>query len=94
MTRTTTAKPARTAASSAQLEVDASTAATPENAPKAVARPRLGEMVHVAVAEGVRLKNNETGAFFVAGVPTPQTVTATTLRRLDDGDFEIVDASI
>jgi len=93
MTRTATTKPARTAASSPQFEADASTATVTENAPKAAA-PRLGEMVHVTVAEGVRLKNNETGAFFVAGVPTPQTVTATTLRRLDDGDFEIVDASI
>ena len=94
MTRTATAKPARTAASSAQPAAEAFTATMPENASQAVAAPRLGEMVHVVVAEGVRLKNNETGAIFEPGVATPQTVTSTTLRRLEDGDFEIVAAPI
>ena len=49
--------------------------------------PRLGALITVQVAEGVGLLNNETGQDFVPGVPTLQTVTVTTLRRLTDGDL-------
>lgn len=49
--------------------------------------PRLGELIHVQVADGLELVNNETGQDFEAGVPTLQTVTVTTLRRLKDGDL-------
>lgn len=49
--------------------------------------PRLGELIHVQVAEGLELINNETGQDFEPGVPTLQTVTVTTLRRLKDGDL-------
>jgi hypothetical protein len=52
---------------------------------------RLGELVHVVVAPGARLINNETGALFAEGVRTPQTVTLTTLRRLDDGDLVLAE---
>lgn len=87
----TTAKPARTTASSAQPVAQADTAAAPDNVPKADIRPpRLGELVHVVVAEEKLLKNNETGDYFVAGAATPQTVTVTTLRRLKDGDLQLV----
>ncbi|MFP5474671.1 MAG: hypothetical protein ACLGJD_13580 [Gammaproteobacteria bacterium] len=53
-------------------------------------RPRLGETVQVAVAEDVVLMNTETGAPFTPGEATPQLVTVTTLRRLDDGDLTLV----
>jgi hypothetical protein len=53
-------------------------------------RPRLGTLIDVKVAEGMQLINGETGTYFAAGVPTPQTVTITTLRRLDDGDLVLV----
>lgn len=49
--------------------------------------PRLGETIHVRVAEGMSLINNETGQEFEPEVATPQTVTVTTLRRLTDGDL-------
>lgn len=49
--------------------------------------PRLGELIHVQVADGLELINNETGKDFEPGVPTLQTVTVTTLRRLQDGDL-------
>lgn len=47
----------------------------------------LGQSVMVKPAPGVRLVNNETGGYFEADVPTPQTVTPTLIRRLDDGDL-------
>lgn len=53
-------------------------------------RPRLGTVVDVKVADDMQLINGETGTYFAAGVPTPQTVTITTLRRLDDGDLVLV----
>ncbi|MBP6897381.1 MAG: hypothetical protein KBC94_23435 [Pseudacidovorax sp.] len=53
-------------------------------------RPRLGETVQVTVAEDVVLMNTETGAPFTPGEATPQLVTVTTLRRLDDGDLTLV----
>lgn len=49
--------------------------------------PRLGDLVTVQVPEGLALINNETGLQFEPGVPTLQTVTVTTLRRLADGDL-------
>lgn len=47
----------------------------------------LGQSVMVKPAPGVRLVNNETGGYFEADVQTPQTVTSTLIRRLDDGDL-------
>ncbi|MFI5443656.1 hypothetical protein [Polaromonas sp. UC242_47] len=47
--------------------------------------PALGSTCGVMVAEGQVLVNNETGARFEEGKETPQTVTVTTLRRLEDG---------
>lgn len=49
--------------------------------------PRLGTEITVCVADGLVLVNNETGQDFAPGVPTAQTVTVTTLRRLQDGDL-------
>lgn len=90
MTRTPTAKPAKATASSVQTVAQADPAATSGNASKADIRPpRLGELVHVVVAEDLLLKNNETGGYFAAGAATPQTVTVTTLRRLKDGDLQL-----
>lgn len=48
---------------------------------------RLGGSVMVKVAPGSMLRNNESGGFFTPDVPTPQTVTVTLLRRLQDGDL-------
>lgn len=45
----------------------------------------LGTVINVVVAEGQVLVNNETGVRFEEGKTTPQTVTVTTLRRLEDG---------
>ncbi|MDP9990883.1 hypothetical protein J2W28_002053 [Variovorax boronicumulans] len=93
MSSKTTTKTTKTAASNEQLAADTNTAQTSAIAstpvPAPAARPRLGELVHVVITEGVRLKNNESGGYFEPGVPTPQTVTTTTLRRLDDGDLQI-----
>lgn len=50
---------------------------------------RIGELVHVLVQPGTVLINNETGATFEPGVATPVTVTATLLRRLQDGDLAL-----
>lgn len=52
--------------------------------------PVMGETVQVMAAPGVLLRNNETGGFFEPGVPTPQTVTVTLLRRLQDGDLKLL----
>lgn len=52
--------------------------------------PVMGETVQVIAAPGVQLRNNETGGFFEPGVPTPQTVTVTLLRRLEDGDLKLL----
>ena len=49
--------------------------------------PVLGTQIVVRMPEGGRLINNETGAWFVPGADTPQTVTTTTLRRLADLDL-------
>lgn len=49
--------------------------------------PALGCLIHVTVAPGAMLRNDETGARFEPGVVTSQTVTVTTLRRLADGDL-------
>ena len=51
---------------------------------------RLGESVTVVVAADVQLINNESRGRFEPGVPTPQTVTSTLLRRLRDGDLTLV----
>lgn len=68
----------------------------PEAAPAGDAAPstsapaqplRMGDTVLVMAAPGVVLINNETGGYIPTGVPTPQTVTVTLLRRLRDGDL-------
>jgi len=51
---------------------------------------RLGQSVTVKVPAGGQLMNNESGAWFEPDVPTPQTVTVTLLRRLQDGDLVLV----
>ena len=52
--------------------------------------PRLGELIHVQVADGLELMNNETGTYFEPDVATPVTVTTTLLRRLLDSDVTLV----
>lgn len=54
--------------------------------------PSLGTLIHVTVAPGATLRNDETGAHFELGRVTPQTVTVTTLRRLADGDLLAAEA--
>ena len=71
-------------------KIDAATAAAPTNPVTPAAPPALGSLVHVKVAEGCRLVNNETGAYFCPDVATPVTVTTTLLRRLQDGDVTLV----
>ena len=56
-----------------------------------IAPLRLGDSINVMAPDGVRLVNNESRGHFEPGVPTPQTVTVTTLRRLADGDLVFVD---
>lgn len=76
------------AAQSEAQQADTPTNATP--APTRTAQPlRLGTVVNVVVAPEVVLINNETGTRFVPGVPTPQTVTPTLIRRVEDGDLSI-----
>ena len=58
--------------------------------PSQRAYPRMGETVMVHIAPGSLLRNNETGGFFAPFAPTPQTVTVTLLRRLNDGDLVLV----
>ena len=48
---------------------------------------RLGNTVMVVLAPGAMLRNTETGGWFEADTPMPQTVTVTLLRRLQDGDL-------
>lgn len=55
-----------------------------------VTAPALGTQVQVVAPKGISLMNNETGALFVPGEATVQTVTITTLRRLAAGDLELV----
>lgn len=66
---------------------DTQTGVTSGDPAQAQRPPRLGELIHVQVAEGLSLVNNETGQDFAPGVATQQTVTVTTLRRLADGDL-------
>lgn len=71
----------------------ATTTATPfkeADKPTPRAYPRMGETVMVQIAPGSLLRNNETGGFFEPFAPTPQTVTVTLLRRLQDGDLVLV----
>ena len=66
-------------------------AAAPADQATPVAPPALGTLVHVKVAEGCMLVNNETGAYFAPDKSTPVTVTITLLRRLLDGDVTLAD---
>lgn len=59
---------------------DSAAAAAPANL-------SLGQAVMVQAPPGIRLANNESGGYFETNVPTPQTVTPTLLRRLQDGDL-------
>ena len=52
--------------------------------------PQIGDTVLVQARPGVLLINNETGGFLPTDSPMPQTVTVTLLRRLADGDVELV----
>jgi len=52
--------------------------------------PRMGETVMVMAQPDTLLRNNETGGYIAAGTPTPQTVTVTLLRRLQDGDLVLL----
>ena len=74
------------------LQTTATTAAPSKAAeqPTPRAYPRMGETVLVQIAPGALLRNNETGGFFAPGAPTPQTVTVTLLRRLQDADLMLV----
>lgn len=87
-----TASAAPTSAPSAAPSAAPTATPTPTTAPSPIARPtpRLGESVQVLAKPGVRLINNETGGFFATDVPTPQTVSVTLLRRLADGDLELL----
>lgn len=67
--------------------VDAAAPAAPARKDIAL---RLGTTVAVQVADGLDLVNNETGKQFVPGQATLQTVTVLTLRRLQDGDLQLV----
>lgn len=58
-----------------------------------IAALRLGDSISVKTPEGTLLRNNESGGWFTPGEATPQTVSATTLRRLQDGDLVFADAS-
>jgi hypothetical protein len=58
-------------------------------APAPAPAPRLGEIVNVKVAAGIKLVNNETGQFYAEGTPTPALVNITLLRRLADGDITL-----
>lgn len=71
-------------------KIDAATTASPTKPVTPGAPPALGTLVHVKVAAGCMLVNNETGAYFAADMATPVTVTATLLRRLVDGDVTLV----
>lgn len=71
----------------AKPSADTNTETSPGAAAATQAPPRLGELIHVQVAAGLALVNNETGFDFEPGVSTLQTVTVTTLRRLADGDL-------
>lgn len=55
-----------------------------------LAELRLGDSITV-ITPHERLMNNEVGAPFAPNVPTPQTVTTTALRRLQDGDLQLAD---
>lgn len=70
-----------------QADTTTTTEGAADAAPAELARPRLGELIAVKVAEGHCLVNNETGTDFAPDTATYQTVTVTTLRRLDDGDL-------
>lgn len=80
-TKTTAATSAATAASTSSSD-QFDQAARP-------IRPALNTIANFKVAEGVSLINSETGTYFESGVATPQLVTVTTLRRLDDGDLQL-----
>lgn len=57
-----------------------------------IAALRLGDTVLVQLPGSAPLRNTETGALFEPGMPTPQTVTVTLLRRLADQDLVLADA--
>ena len=61
----------------------------PVDGPRTVDDLTMGERVNVVCAEGVVLRNNDTGGFFEGGVPTSQLVDVTLLRRLRDGDLAL-----
>lgn len=81
--KTATADATTTPGTAASPTADAVPAA-PMQATQAL---RLGNTVMVKLAPGAMLRNTETGGWFEADTPMPQTVTVTLLRRLADGDL-------
>jgi hypothetical protein len=63
-------------------------------APVAAPALTLGQQVKVMVAEGRRLVNNHTGAYYQPGEVAAATVTVTLLCRLADGDLVLVPAPV
>lgn len=53
-------------------------------------QPRIGSTVTVKAPKGVDLVNNETGKLFEPGKATQVVVTVNTVRRLQEGDLELV----
>lgn len=81
----------KTATADANTTAGATTSPTADAAPAALMQAtqalRLGNTVMVKLAPGAMLRNTETGGWFEADTPMPQTVTVTLLRRLADGDL-------
>lgn len=53
-------------------------------------QPRIGSTVTVKVPKGIDLVNNETGKLFEPGKAVQVTVTVGIVRRLQDGDLDLV----
>lgn len=85
-------KPSKTEAATDPLTgtvtaVGSTVEASPGDAPSPSRSVILGQLVMVKLAPGSTLINGESGGFFAPDTPTPQTVTVTLLRRLQDGDL-------
>lgn len=78
------ANPQAASTQAAATELPATAATAPMASSAAL---RLGNTVMVVLAPGAMLRNTETGGWFEADTPMPQTVTVTLLRRLQDGDL-------
>lgn len=86
--KTATADTTTTAGTTTSTTTTSPTADAAPAAPmQATQALRLGNTVMVKLAPGAMLRNTETGGWFEADTPMPQTVTVTLLRRLADGDL-------